>query len=178
MPDRQAEFMAHFERHQEDMRAVIGSMVRDPHAREDIFQDVALVLWKKFDEYDGIHSFGAWARGIAVRKVLQSFDRGRRTPLPMNPETIEAVLTAFDETEPEDDEFAERKEALRHCIGQLPEKSRSLLDLRYEQELKLHEVAARVGGTLDAAHKALSRIRDRLQDCVQNELARRKERRA
>lgn len=175
MTDRSTEFLAHFERHQEDIRAVIGSMVRDRNAREDVFQEVALVLWKKFDEFDGVHSFGAWARGIAVRKVLQSFDRARRTPQPMDPEIVESVLTAFDETEPFPDEVPERQEALRHCIGQLPEKSRRLLDLRYEQELKLHEVAARVETTLDAAHKALSRIRDRLQDCVQKEMARRKE---
>lgn len=175
MADRSIEFMAHFERHQEDIRAVIGSMVRDRHAREDIFQEVAMVLWKKFDEFDGVHSFGAWARGIAVRKVLQSFDRTRRTPQPMDPETIESVLAAFDETEPESSEPTERQEALRHCLGLLPEKSRQLLELRYEQELKLHEVAARIDSTLDAAHKALSRIRDRLHKCVQNELSHRKE---
>jgi RNA polymerase sigma-70 factor (ECF subfamily) len=175
MTDRSTEFMAHFERHQEDIRAVIGSMVRDRHAREDIFQEVALVLWRKFDEFDGVHSFGAWARGIAVRKVLQSFDRTRRTPQPMDPEIIESVLAAFDETETESGETADRREALRHCLGLLPEKSRHLLDLRYEQELKLHEVAARIDSTLDAAHKALSRIRERLLACVQNELVSRKE---
>jgi len=175
MINRQADFMVHFTKHQGDLRAVIGSMVFDRHAREDILQEVALVLWKKFDEYDGIHSFGAWARGIAVRKVLQSFDRTRRTPFPMDPETIEAVLTAYDETETEADEPTERQEALRHCLEHLPEKSRQLLDLRYEQELKLHEVAGRTGSTLDAVHKALSRIRTRLHDCVQKELSARKE---
>ncbi|MDZ4199234.1 MAG: sigma-70 family RNA polymerase sigma factor [Kiritimatiellia bacterium] len=167
---RETEFLSHYRQHENDLRAVIGSLVRDAHAREDLLQEVALVLWKKFDEYDGVHSFGAWARGIAVRKALQSFARNRRTPTPVSPDILESILTAYDETESENPEPTEREEALRHCLERLPEKSRRLIGLRYERALKLHEVAAEVGSTLDAVHKALSRIRDRLHDCVQKRL--------
>lgn len=171
MRDRESHFLRHYRRHENDIRAVIGSMVRDPQARQDILQDVALVLWKKFDEYDGVHSFGAWARGIAVRKVLQSFARARRVPVPVAPDVIESVIAAYDETEPGETEPSERQEALRRCLERLPDASRRLIELRYGKSLKLREVAERVGSTLDAAHKALSRIRDRLRDCVQKETA-------
>ncbi len=145
-------------------------MVRDRVAAEDVFQDVALVLWKKFDEFDRSRSFGAWARGIAVRQALQSFDRARRAPAPFSPETIEALLHAYEE-EPEAAPDTTREEALRHCIALLPEKSRRLLELRYDARLKLHEVAERLATTLDAAHKALSRLRTALRKCVERELA-------
>ncbi len=168
--DRQTEFLRHFLRHQNDIRAVIGSMVRDPSAADDVFQEVALVLWKKFDEFDASRSFGAWARGIAVRQVWQSFERQRRTPVPFAPETMETLLRAFDE-EPEPAPDAERAAALRRCIGRLPEKSRRLLHMRYEGRMKLREMAEQLSTTLDATHKALSRLRDALRRCIEREMA-------
>ena len=167
-PDRQAQFLSHFLRHQDDVRAVIASMVRDRIACDDIFQEVALVLWRKFDSFDSTRSFGAWARGIAVRKVLQSFEKSRRTPVALSPETMEAILSAFDAEEPGE---PERDEALTACIGQLPEKSRRLLALRYDDGLSLESIAQRIASTLDAVNKALSRIRLALRHCIEQRIA-------
>ena len=43
--------------------------------------------------------------------------------------------------------------------------------LRYEQALSLGQIAQQIGSTLDAVHKALSRLRARLQECVEQRLA-------
>ena len=166
--DMQAAFLGHFLRHQEDIRAVIASLVRDRTACDDIFQEVALTLWKKFDTYDGVHSFGAWARGIAVRKVLQSFDRVRRTPVALSPETIEAVVEAFDA---EAADTPREEDALKVCLQKLPEKSRNLVRLRYDQGLRLEAMANLLASTLDAVNKALSRIRVELRKCIERQLA-------
>ena len=165
--DRQQDFLKHFLKHQDDLRAFIGSIVRDRHACDDILQEVALVLWQKFDAYDPNRSFGGWARGIAANKIMQSFAKSKRVPVPLSPETIQAVLGAFDEPAPE---ASEEQEALRRCLGKLPERSRDLIRLRYEESLKLREMAERVAATLDAVHKALSRIRISLRACVEQEL--------
>lgn len=166
--ERQAEFLKVFLGIQDDMRAVIGSLVRNRTACDDIFQEVALVLWKKFDQYDPSRPFGAWARGIAVRKVMQSFDKNRRTPTPLSPDVVEALLGAFNE-EKEPDQSAE-KEALRVCMKKLPDRSRHLLELRYEKAMKLHEMGVMLDTTLDAVHKALSRLRARLRSCMEKQL--------
>jgi RNA polymerase sigma-70 factor (ECF subfamily) len=166
--DKQGQFLSHFLRHQDDIRAVIASMVRDRIACDDVFQEVALVLWRKFGEFDATRSFGAWARGIAVRKVLQSFDKTRRTPVPFSPETMEAILAAFDVEEPDD---SPRDAALATCIGKLPDKSRKLVALRYDEGLSLDAIARRIASTLDAVNKALSRIRTALRDCVEQQIA-------
>src|SRR5262249_9389917 len=59
--DSQNEFLPLFLKHQVGIRAFLGSLVRDPHARNDLFQEVALVLWHEFPRYDRARSFGAWA---------------------------------------------------------------------------------------------------------------------
>ena len=165
--DCQEEFLRLFLKHQADLKALIGSLVWDRHARDDLFQEVALVLWREFGRYDRARSFGAWARGIAVHKVLQRWEKTSRLPVPFSPEALQAILDAYERTEAM---ASAQAEALQECLERLPEKSRRLLTLRYEQALKLGQIAQALGATLDAVHKALSRIRLRLQECVERRL--------
>ncbi len=167
MADREA-FLMLLLGNEADLRAFIGSLVRDHHAREDLFQEVALALWQQADRYDPRRPFGAWARGIAANKILQRRHQDQRFPIAFPPETILAVLEAFDRTEAE---APSRLEALRVCLGQLPDKARHLLALRYEQDLSVKEVAARTSRTLDAAYQTLCRIRAALEDCIRRRLA-------
>lgn len=160
------DFLKLFLRHQDGIRAFLGSVVRDRAAAEDVFQETSLALWESFDSYDAARPFGAWARGVAVKKVLQGRERSRRTPLAFSPQTIQAVLDAYDRTE----DSAPDTDGLRDCISRLPPRSQSLLALRYERALKLGEIAKEVGSTLDAVHKLLSRIRENLQECLQRRL--------
>jgi RNA polymerase sigma-70 factor (ECF subfamily) len=166
--DPQGEFLKLFLEHMVGVQAFLGALVRDREARDDLFQEVALTLWHEFPRYDRTRPFGAWARGIAANKALQRLRKDARLPVPFPPASIQALLDAYDRTEGDD---SLREEALRACLDELPEKSRRLLALRYEQSLKLHEIAARVRATLDAVHKALSRLRTRLQGCVRRRLA-------
>ncbi len=166
--DHQEAFLRLFLKHQADLKAFVGSLIRDRHTREDVFQEVALVLWQEFHRYDRGRSFGAWARGIAAKKVLQRWQKASRLPVPLAPHVIQAVRDAYDRTEAV---ASDRAEALEHCLEQLPEKSRRLLALRYDRALKLGQIAQRLGATLDAVHKALSRLRERLQRCVERRLA-------
>jgi RNA polymerase sigma-70 factor (ECF subfamily) len=161
--DPNAEFLKLFLRHQGDLKAFLASVVRDRAQIEDLFQEVSLVLWQSFKDYDPARPFGAWARGIAANKVLQAREKTRRFPLAFSPAALQAVLEAYDRTEPERGDQMDR---MRRCISKLPEKSRRLLALRYEESLKLGEIALRAGSTLDAVHKMLSRIREAVQACM------------
>jgi RNA polymerase sigma-70 factor (ECF subfamily) len=166
--DRQEQFLKLFLTHQGDIRAFILSQVRDRNVCDDLLQEVALTLWRKFEEYDPSRSFGAWARGIAHNKVLQERrDRSRRPSWSFSEEASEAIARAYDETE---SEAADREEALRGCLEKLPEPSRRMLHDRYEEDLDLETLAQRVGKTVMAAYKTLSRIRQNLQHCIERRL--------
>src|SRR5262245_50762841 len=166
--DHQEAFLRLFLKHQADVKAFVGSLIRDRHTREDIFQEVALVLWQEFHRYDRGRPFGAWARGIAAKKILQRREKVGLLRVTLAQHLIQALQDAYDRTEADASDPAE---ALEHCLKQPPEKSRRLLTLRYEHALKLGQIAERLGATLDAVHKALSRLRERLQKCVERRLA-------
>lgn len=163
----QNEFLSLFLKHEGDLRAFIGSLVRDRDAREDVLQEVALTVWEKLDGYDRDRSFGAWARGIAANKIMKRRDKLARSPVLFSPETVQAVLDACEraETRP-----SPRSDELEFCIDRLPKNSRRLLALRYDESLEVKQIAERLQRSVAAVHKALLRIRQQLRECVEARL--------
>lgn len=162
------EFLPLFLAHQGDLRAFIGALIRDAQTREDVFQAVSLTLWETFDRYDRERSFGAWARGIAARKVLHEHRSNARFPLVFPAEAIQSILDAYDRTEAPE---APRRTALRECMERLPARTREVLNLRYEHDLSGEGIASRLGSTAEAVHQTLSRARAALGDCIKQRLA-------
>lgn len=166
--DANERFLTLFLKAQPDLKAFVASLVRDRGAVEDLVQEVSLALWQSFASYDPGRPFGAWARGVAAKKILQAWEKARRLPRAFSPEAVQAVLDAYERSE---SSAAGELEGLKACMAQLPERSRHLLSLRYQKALRLGEIARQVNSTLDAVHKLLSRIRSSLQVCVKRRLA-------
>jgi RNA polymerase sigma-70 factor (ECF subfamily) len=162
-----ADFLRHFLIHQSDLKAYIGSVIRDRSLRDDVFQDTALSLWESFDRFDSEKSFGAWARGVAIKKILQQHRKTGRIPLATDPQVLEAILEAFDQTAHETND---RQQALQNCLEKLPEKSREILALRYEESVRGEEIASRLSTTRDAVYQSLARIRTKLESCIRKQL--------
>lgn len=148
-----------------DLRAFIGSMLPDPASREDVFQEVALALWQGFDRYDAERSFGAWARGVAMRKVWEGRRRLGRLPQYFTLEALEALSAAFEDTQ-EVPGWHEREQALTLCLDELPENGSRLLRMRYHENLGVEEIASTLRLATDAVYQTLSRLRRRLRECV------------
>ena len=51
-------------------------------------------------------------------------------------------------------------------MGKLSSKGRSLIELRYSQDLKPAEIARQIGTSPNTVSNALSRVREKLRDCV------------
>lgn len=166
MDDRD-EFLNLFLQHQADLRAFIGAVLRDRAARDDLLQETALVLWKEFERYDRSRPFGAWARGIAAKKLLQRLDRGEPRSASLPEAAVPAILAAFDRTGGPDDA---RRDALQACLDRLAERSRRLLTLRYEQGYSVAQLAQELGRSTEAVYKALARIRLKLRECIDQRL--------
>jgi RNA polymerase sigma-70 factor, ECF subfamily len=164
----QQRFLNSFLPEEANLRAFVGSLVRDRLAREDLMQDIALTLWEKFIDYNSDYSFGAWARGIAINKVRQYCERSSRQTLSFSPETIQAIADAFTALE-------QRRplagHALNECLLKLPEKSRRILKLRYSESHTVPQIASILGAHEAMIYKALARLRERLRKCVEHWLS-------
>lgn len=163
--DQHQAFIRHFLQHQDDLRAFVASAIRDWARADDIVQDVSVVLWERYEQYDPQYAFGAWARGIAANLVKREYRRVKRGPQRLSEAAIDALCAAFDEAA-EERGSGERQAALRACLGELGDKPRHLLSLRYEEDLPHQDIAARVSTSVEAVSKMISRTRAALQRCV------------
>jgi RNA polymerase sigma-70 factor (ECF subfamily) len=161
--DRHERFLALFLRQQPQLRAFIRAVLPGPGPRDDVMQEVSLALWRAFDRYDPARPFGPWARGVATKVVLKSLRTGRRVPVLISSEVLESLLDAFDRAEPEPPDTTH----LRSCVDLLPQRSRQLVRLRYEEGMGLPAIAAHTELSVEAVHKALFRIRHALRNCIQ-----------
>jgi RNA polymerase sigma-70 factor (ECF subfamily) len=136
-----------------------------PHGpdADDIMQEVATVMWERFETFTPGTDFARWAKRIAYHKILDHRKkRGRRRVVfsdelfQLLAEQAEAVL---DETDP-------RLEALRFCLRRLRDQDRRLVRQHYEDGVTIKRMAERAQRSVEGLYKVMVRIHNRLRDCV------------
>jgi RNA polymerase sigma-70 factor (ECF subfamily) len=159
-----AAFLALYVKHQGEIRAFVRALVRNRHDAEDICQNIALVLWKKFDQYDSTRPFAAWARGVAAIEVQLIRGQSHRVPTPFSPDAVQAILDAYNRTTTASE--SHQRQWLEKCIRLLSERGRSLFAMRYGLGTPVDEIASQIKATVGSVHRALSRYRAQVRECV------------
>lgn len=145
----------------------VATLLPRSHDAEDVLQETARVLWKKFDEYRPEEPFLPWASRVAYFEVL-NFRQRERTRRKF---FSEAVLEALAEVRLRHDDLLEAQTgALRQCLEKLPERDRRLLEQRYGSEDRLAGASRDEGCSANALYKSLQRIRRSLLECVNRTL--------
>jgi RNA polymerase sigma-70 factor (ECF subfamily) len=153
------------ERH--SLMGFIYGMVRDLPASEDIFQEVWIRLAEAEERGEAIADSAKWCRGVAKNLILHYWRDQRNAKVRPDSELLDLVAQALDEHQ---DEWAGRKQVLLECIGCLPDKSKQLLQMKYDQGLSFAAMAERLKHSVDGLKMALVRVRRSLQECVQRKL--------
>ncbi|MEO0475028.1 MAG: sigma-70 family RNA polymerase sigma factor, partial [Planctomycetota bacterium] len=149
---------------QPSVMAFVRSMVPNPADAEDVLQQTAYDIATNFEQYDDSRPFVAWAIGIAKYKVLDyRRDRGRGRMV-LTGDAVEHLANAYID---EADVLSANGRALHDCIEKLSDKARSLIELRYTQDLKPAAIAQRVGTSPNVVSNALSRTRQVLRNCIE-----------
>jgi RNA polymerase sigma-70 factor (ECF subfamily) len=168
VPDsRHQHFLRYFMASEPAVRAFVRSLVPTLADSNDVMQEVAIVLWEKFTEYESSEDFRRWAFGVAKFKVL-SWQRDRmRDRHVFGLETTDLLAC-------EGDRFSEhlekQREALQNCLQKLPTEQRTLVNSAYAPSVRIDELATRIGLSAMALYKKLHRIRMLLVECTHREL--------
>jgi len=144
-------------------------LTKNPQLAEDLFQNTYLVICEKWEQFQPGTNFPAWARQIARYEFLAAVDPGRRPFVTAEMEVLEAALVAAAPPDrPAAD--ADRREALRACLRELPARGHRALALRYGEGLDGGSVARKMGVSLNALYTLLSRVRKMLSECVERRI--------
>ena len=93
MPD--SDLAASFSRlliaNQRRLYGFVYTLVQDHTATDEILQEVATVLLKKFDQFEPGTDFGAWAMKVSRFTVFEWRRKQAKLPLPMGEELFASI---------------------------------------------------------------------------------------
>lgn len=149
------------------VRAFVAAAVRGVADREDVLQQVALTVARRFEEYDGKRPFVAWALWLAKSRIIDFYRSQERHRLVLADGMLDRVAERLAERHGD----LPRREALGACLEELPQRSRDLLRLRYDDGLPIDSIAAAARLTPGSVRVTLYRIREALAACIERRLA-------
>ncbi len=154
-------------RYQNRLYRYLLRLVRDQATAEDLFQQTWLRVVEKIHHYDALRSFEAWLFALAHNLAIDHLRRYR-------PESLDELLSP-DETRhwqfPSAGPNAldrtlelERAGLVMEALDALPAVYRELLSLRFEEEMKLAEIAEVLDLPLSTVKTRLTRGLERLRE--------------
>jgi RNA polymerase sigma-70 factor, ECF subfamily len=168
-PHRTEDFVVLYANHQRQLLGYLVTLVHDLHDAEDLLQQTALILWRKFEEFAPDSDFCRWACRIAHLEAI-SFLRTRQSKRARLSDELLAELAK------ERLEYARHydcyRDLLQGCLEKLAPRDRELVRRCYAETGRIREIAPRMGRTADSVYHSLQRIRRSLLDCIERALSR------
>ena len=156
-------------RYQNRLYRYLLRMVRQPAEAEDLFQQTWLRVAEKIQHYDPRRSFEAWlftlARNLAIDHLRRVRPESLDEPIGDSAagETAATRLPSHDRPPIEGILQRERSQRLGVVLEMLPVVQREVLTLRFEEEMKIEEIAEVLGAPLSTVKTRLRRALERLR---------------
>lgn len=157
-------FLRLFLEHEPALRTYVRTLTPSVNDTSEVLQSIAVVMWRKFPEFDQTRNFRRWAFGVARYEALAYLrDRARDRHV-----FDEALLhTLADEAAMAAPRHDVQREALAACLEKLPATQRELILEAYTEGNRIDGIAARLGRSAMSLYQLLHRIRLALLRCVQ-----------
>jgi RNA polymerase sigma-70 factor, ECF subfamily len=147
--------------------AFIRTLVPDRNESEELLQETAVVLVRRFQEYDRHRPFVAWAIGIAKMKILTYQREKALTPIVFDADLVEHIAEDCQQLAKDDLPFYD---LLIKCVTELDARAQKAIRLRYADEMGTPRIAETLGVSHGAARMLLTRARTALRLCVEKYL--------
>jgi RNA polymerase sigma-70 factor (ECF subfamily) len=157
-------------RYQHRLYRFLVRMVGDPATAEDLFQQTWIRLMEKIGSYDARRNFEAWLFAIARNLAIDHLRRCRGISLDELDDSgqapVERLVAGGPDVLSQLLDF-ERGALLAAAIEELPAIHREVLTLRFEEDMKLEQIAEVAGVPLSTVksrlHRALESLRTRIE---------------
>ncbi|HWL07108.1 MAG TPA: sigma-70 family RNA polymerase sigma factor [Planctomicrobium sp.] len=169
-PSREAEFLRGLTASYRDIYVSILSIVGNHADAEDVLQEVCVVLWQRFDEFEPGTNFRKWACAFAFNMArFHARQQRRRKGLGLSDEALKELTH---DQMGGGELFELRRELLRNCLARLKSKDRQFLMNCYSARTTLTEYAQKEEIPVATVYTRLKRIRSLLVGCINRSLGR------
>lgn len=160
-------FLRLFLSQQRGLGLFVRSMLFSQEEEREVMQEVAVVLWRKFEPKMEESAFARWAYGVARMEVL-AFRRDRaRDRHTFGAELAERLA---EDIQVHERRLEDEREALDSCLGKLPAEQSELIRKAYAPGIRIDQLAQSLGRSSMSLYKSLHRIRLTLMECARREL--------
>jgi RNA polymerase sigma-70 factor (ECF subfamily) len=145
-----ADFAALVREHQSMVFSLAHHFLRDRAAAEVLAQDVFLQLYRHLDDMQSPEHVVFWLRRVTANRCISEARRRQRRP----------EVPLEDAAEPEAPNLAGdplADERLRRMVASLPEKSRMVVVLRYQEDLDPEDIARVLDMSVNTVKSQLQR---------------------
>lgn len=153
--------------HQARVYAYIRALVFRRADAEDLLQEVAVVLWRKFDQFEPGTRFDQWAYRVARNQVLYYRQKKQRDRLLFNQDLIDSIADRMASTSPSSGAYSD---ALESCLSGISSNDRELVQKRHEPGATNRSIAKLIGRSESAISRALNRIYLALLQCIRGKM--------
>jgi RNA polymerase sigma-70 factor (ECF subfamily) len=157
-------------RYQHRLYRYLLRLVREPATADDLFQQTWLRVMEKIGRYDARRNFESWLFSVAHNLAVDFWRAKRGDSLDAaadsgDPAVQRVPAAGLDSLEQLLD--FERGAMLAACMNDLPAIHREVLTLRFEEDMKLEEIAEVAGIPLSTVKSRLRRALDGLRAALE-----------
>ncbi|MFB4169963.1 sigma-70 family RNA polymerase sigma factor [Virgibacillus sp. JSM 102003] len=150
----------------EAVKRIIYSYVKNHHTTDDLFQEVLILIYRKWEKYDGRSQLITWVIRIAINRCKDYL----RSPL----HRIKLVKDQwFDQKDHQDAEKTiiqqEQWDEIAEAILNLPIKNREVMILTFQQNMSLKEIAEVTGAPVSTIKTRMQRAKKLINQHVSKE---------
>jgi RNA polymerase sigma-70 factor, ECF subfamily len=130
----------------------------DPDARNDLFQEIVLQLWKSFHTFRGEAKISTWMYRIALNTAISGYRKQTRNVKTEDLRELHFNISENNSGNEREEDF----QKLQWAIRQLSEVERAMIMMALE-EVPYEEIAETIGITQNNVRVRMNRIREKLK---------------
>ena len=161
MEIEESDFVDLVDQHQGLIHKVCILYETEQDAREDLFQEIVLQLWKSFPNFRGDSKITTWMYRIALNTAISALRKYKKKPF--TEDIKEYHLNIMEQHE--NDAQIENLQKLQWAIRQLPEIERGMMMMALD-EIPYEEIAETIGITQNNVRVRMNRIREKLRNLM------------
>ncbi|HEY9220690.1 MAG: RNA polymerase sigma factor [Lutibacter sp.] len=151
-------FIVEFEQNQNIIHKVCRIYTSNQDAHNDLFQEIAIQLWKAYPKFRGESKLSTWMYRIGLNTAITLYRKSKRSIVTQD---FDSVLYKIESTSYDDTE-EEQLKLMYAAIHQLTDIDKALIFL-YLEDVNYKEIAETMGISEVNARVRMNRIKTRLK---------------
>jgi len=162
--EKYSSFLRHYLQARRTIFTYVYMFVGNASDADDVFQDVCVVMWNKFDQFQPGSNFLAWAKQITRNLVMDYRKHHRRHRVRgLDDKMVDMLAFRYEHIQ---DQVGDRIDALKHCVEKLSFRDRDLVRRAYERNESVKDIAKECHVSLQRIYKRLGTVHGALLRCV------------